>query len=111
MLSRVLHARVGVLRPHLRTNPALPRMMDDRHLRKVAHPPTGALDAQAEVRLLAVDEEALVEEARGLECLAPCEHERPRRPVAVDYPVISLETQLSSRSSVARKGRRSEPRA
>ena len=35
MLARVLHPRVGFLRPHLRLSAGLARVVHDRHLREV----------------------------------------------------------------------------
>src|SRR5437773_11560372 len=91
----MLHARVRILRPHLRTNAALASVMDDRHRRQMAHLPAGLLDAQAQIRLLAVDEESLVEVPSALERLAPREHERTGRPVAVDGLAVSVELKFA----------------
>ena len=62
--------------------------MDDGHLWQMTDLPACTLDAQAEIRLLAVDKETLVEEAGAEQRLAAGEHERARGPVAVPLPVV-----------------------
>src|SRR5450755_3604743 len=81
VLVRVLAACERILRNHLRPLACLSGVMEDRHRRQVPDAPTGALDPQAEVGLLGIEEEALVEEASAEERLATGEHERTRRPV------------------------------
>ena len=54
----------------------------------MANAPARALDAQAEVGLLGVDEEALVEQPRAQKSLAAGEHERARGPVAVTLVLV-----------------------
>jgi hypothetical protein len=66
MLSGVLHPGVGVLRKHFRAHTCLAGVMHDRHVREVADFPACSLHAQTEVWFLAVDEEALVQEAGAL---------------------------------------------
>ena len=79
---RVLPLRERVLRRHLRADARLAGVVDDRHRREVADLPARLLDAVAEVGLLGVDEEALVQDAGALQRLPPGQHERAGRPVA-----------------------------
>src|SRR5580704_1185792 len=88
MLVRVLPAGKAPLGRHTRAHPALLGVVDDRHLREVPNAPAGALDPQADVGLLRVDEESLVQKARALERLTAGQHERSRGPVAVSLALI-----------------------
>ena len=80
----------GVLRGHLGIDAGLASVVHDRHQREVPGPPARLSQPVAEVGLFRVDEEALVQVARALECLAAAEHERTRCPVAVELPVVAL---------------------
>src|SRR6185437_9582654 len=69
------------------------------------------LHPEAEIRLLAVDEEPLVHEARALERLPPRDHERSRGPVARRLFPIAGEVELpfpeparTEREALARRG-------
>src|SRR5512132_809480 len=56
-------------------------VMEHSHLREVANLPAGAVETQAEIDFLEVEEEALVEEPDFGDCL-PAEHERrPHQPI------------------------------
>ena len=57
--------------------------------------PTRALDAETEVSLVAEEEETLVEEARAGERLAPRDHERPGRPVALKLVLVQAQIGLA----------------
>ena len=61
----------------VRLDAVLGRVVQNRHLRQVPDLPASRLDPAAEIGLLGVHEEALVEAAGALERLAAGEHERP----------------------------------
>src|SRR5205823_1634367 len=88
VLADELEPGVDRLCLHLRAQTRLPRVVEDRHAREVADAPARTLHPEAEIRLLGVDEEALVEEPGALERLATQQEERAGGPVAVDLPVV-----------------------
>ena len=57
--------------------------------------PAGLPQPKAEIRLLAVDEEALVHEPGTLERLPPRDHERARSPVARNLVPVLFEVELA----------------
>ena len=63
--------------------------------REVADLPPGAFYAQAEVGLLALQEEALVEQPNAQKGLAAHEHEGARRPIALALVLISGRVELA----------------
>ena len=65
VLVRVLAPRVRILGRHPWIPPALSGVVDDRHDWEVAHRPPGPLYPQAQVRLLALQEEPLIHYARA----------------------------------------------
>ena len=73
---------------------ALP-VVEDRQRRQVDDLPARPPDPQAEVDLLGVDEEPLVEAAGVRDRLAADEHERADRPVALELRVVAVEAHLA----------------
>ena len=96
VLVRVLQPGPGELRLQARVGRAVGvAVVEDRHGRAVDDLPAGPPHPQAEVDLLRVEEEPLVEAADRVERLAPHEQERADRPVALELVVVALEPQLA----------------
>ncbi len=63
--------------------------------RDVTDLPAGGRDAHAQIGLLAVEEQALVEQAGTQQRLVAHEHERPEHPIAEFVPVVCVGIQDS----------------
>src|SRR4051794_11483095 len=95
-LPRVLPLRVGALGEQPRVAPArLLEVVQNRHRGQVDDPPAGGLDADAEVGLLEVQEEPLVEDPGALERLASNEQEGADEPVALELALVEAHAQLA----------------
>src|SRR5688572_29442408 len=95
VLTSILKPRIHELRRHLRAHTALPGVVENRHVRKVANVPARLPDPIAEVSLLRVDEEPLIEKASAVERLAAREHERAEDPVARRLTLVNRPVQFS----------------
>src|ERR1039458_730024 len=95
VLTGVHHSRDGAEALDVRLDAGLAVVVKDRHLRQVSYLPARGLDSAAEVGLVAVHEEALVEAAGALERLATGEHERAARPVAGELPLLGARIDLA----------------
>src|SRR5690349_11259304 len=69
--------------------------MDNHHCRKMPNLPARLLDTQAEVRFLAVEEEALIEKSDAEERLAPGNEKRAGSPVACLLTRVPAEVELA----------------
>src|SRR3954453_5918142 len=94
MLGCVLAAGVGQLRLHPRAGAGAAAVVDDGQLRQVPDPPAAPLDPQAEVDLLGVEEEALVEQPGPLQRLLADEEKRARGPVAFELALVAPQVEL-----------------
>src|SRR4029453_3057576 len=87
----VLTLRVRCLSVETRIPTCLVGVVQDREVWDVTDLPARLLDAETEIRLLAIKEKPLIHEADALKLLPPNQHERATRPIASDVMLVNAK--------------------